>query len=434
MHIKKHLGFSGLRKILSKRFLQVKDTRDTSKVNHRLHDFLMSAFALMYFQDPSLLAFQRKLQNITNLNNLKTMFAVESIPKDTQLRDVLDPLSADEIEQVFADYLNQLQRGKHLQHYEFLDGMYLMPLDGSEYFSSNKIHCPGCLTKENSKGNVRYHHQILPAVIVHPDIKQVLPLAPEPIQNTDGTEKQDCEINAGKRIIGKIRKTHPKLKIIVTGDGLYSKQPFIDELKKANMSFILVAKPSDHKVLFEWVHELTQLGDGKSFQITDVKGRRHFYQWVNHVPLNGTKDADHVNFFQYQIVSKDKRVTYKNTWITDISVDENNIVDLVKGGRARWKIENETFNTLKNQGYHIEHNYGHGEKNLSMIFFMLNLLAFFTHQILELTDLLYQNCRSDFSSRKEFWNQLRCTFRFKVFNSWESMLEQIIGLPEPMPP
>jgi len=88
--------------------------------------------------------------------------------------------------------------------------------------------------------------------------------------------------------------------------------------------------------------------------------------------------------------------------VTDISIDDNNIITLVKGVRARWKIENETFNTLKNQGYHIEHNYGHGKNNLSMTFFILNLLAFFTHQILELTDLLYQKCSSDFSSRKEF--------------------------------
>ena len=130
------------------------------------------------------------------------------------MRDVLDPLPTDILKKIFPDYLNQLQRGKHLQLYQFLNGMYLVPLDESEYFSSNKIHCPSCLTKESSKGTVRYHHQILQAVIVHPDIKQVLPLAPEPIQNTDGTKKQDCEINAGKRFIGNLRKTHPKLKII----------------------------------------------------------------------------------------------------------------------------------------------------------------------------------------------------------------------------
>ena len=127
-------------------------------------------------------------------------------------------------------------------------------------------------------------------------------------------------------------------------------------------------------------------------------------------------------------------MTYKNSWVTDIQIDKNNIKELVKGGRARWKIENETFNTLKNQGYHLEHNFGHGQKNLSTTFFMLNLLAFFTHQILELTDLLYQKCREGFSSRKEFWNQIRCTFRFMVFESWEIMVEMIIGPPEFAPP
>ncbi len=123
------------------------------------------------------------------------------------------------------------------------------------------------------------------------------------------------------------------------------------------------------------------------------------------MPLNGTKDADLVNFFQYQIVSKNGKANCKNSWVTDIHVDKNNVVTLVRGGRARWKIENETFNTLKNQGYHIEHNFGHGQQNLSMIFFVLNLLAFYVHQILQLTDWLYQTVRyKKFTSLKEYWN------------------------------
>jgi hypothetical protein len=101
------------------------------------------------------------------------------------------------------------------------------------------------------------------------------------------------------------------------------------------------------------------------------KGRQHGYQWINQVPLNGTKDDDLVNFFQYRIVSKNGKINYKNSWGTDIHVDENNVITLVKGRRARWKIENETFNTLKNQGYPIEHNFGHGQHNLSRIFFLL---------------------------------------------------------------
>lgn len=428
VHIKKHLGFTGLRKILSKRFLKVKDSREADRVKYRLHDFFMTGFAMMYFQDPSLLTFQRRLQKAWNLNNLKTMFNIESIPKDTQLRDILDQAPTDELEAIFSDYLYQLQRSKHLEYYQFLNGAYLIPIDGSQYFSSKKLSCPGCLTKK-FKGQIRYHHQILQAVIVHPDMKQVLPLAPEPIQNKDGSTKQDCEINAGKRIISKIRKAHPKLKIIIAGDGLYSKQPFIDELKTAGMSYILVAKPTDHKILFEWVDELTGLGGAEKLEIKVSKGKKHVYEWINQVPLNGKADADQVNFFKFKIINKDK-TTYKNSWVTDIAIDKGNIKNLVKGGRARWKVENETFNTLKNQGYHLEHNFGHGKKNLSMVFFMLNLLAFYIHQILELTDPVYQKCRQDFSSRKEFWNQLRCTFRFMVFESWESMLEKIIGPPD----
>ncbi|MCF6246057.1 MAG: hypothetical protein L3J69_01720 [Desulfobacula sp.] len=225
MHIKKHLGFSGLRKMLSKRFLQVEDARDADKTEYRLHDFFMTGFAMMYFQEPSLLTFQRRLQKGCNCNNLKTMFSIESIPKDTQFRDVLDQAPLNKLEVIFSDYLHQLQSNKYLEHYQFLDGRYLIPIDGSQYFSSKKICCPGCLTKQ-SKGKIRYHHQILQAVIVHPDMKQVLLLAPEPIQNKDGSTKQDCEINAGKRILSKIKKAHPKLKAIITGDGLYSKQPF----------------------------------------------------------------------------------------------------------------------------------------------------------------------------------------------------------------
>ena len=434
MHHKKHLSFTALRKSLSEHFGQIDDRRQSAKVDYNLHDCLMSGFAMMFFQDPSLLTFQQRLQDGIHKNNLTTVFAVDDIPKDTQMRQILDAIAASQLDGIFSDFLHRLQRGKHLADYQLLDGSYLVAIDGSEYFSSENIRCPHCLVTK-SKGKQRYHHQILQSVIVHPDMRQVLPLAPETISNRDGTKKQDCERNAAKRLIPKIKATYPKLNIIVTADALYSNQPFIDELKTADMSFILVAKPADHKLLFEWVTELIQLDDGGSLELADEKGRRHRYQWVNQVPLNGTKDADLVNFFQYQLVAKSGKVTYKNSWVTDIEIDQNNVVTLVRGGRARWKIENETFNTLKNQGYHIEHNFGHGQQNLSMIFFVLNLLAFYVHQILELTDRLYHQVRyTKFTSRKEYWNQLRCTIRILIFPHWESLLTFILDPEKGIPP
>ncbi len=432
LHSKKHLSFSALRKLISDRVVKFEDARQQGKVEYSLHDCCQSAFAMMFFQDPSINAFQERLQEKQQLNNLKTLFKVATIPKSTQLRTALDDIPPTEIELLFSDFLRPVQRGKQLELFEFMDGNYLIPLDGVQYFSSNKISCDCCLTKTKNKITT-YYHQVVAATIVCPGIKQVMLLAPEPIQNIDGNTKQDCEINAGKRLVKKIRATHPKLKIIIAGDGLYSKQPFIDELKQYGMSFILVAKPTDHTHLYQWFSEFHQMGETQQLEIYDHKGRRHFYEWFNDIPLNGSKDADNVNYFEYTIFKGDK-VNYHNSWVTDIAISKDNIIQLVKGGRARWKIENEAFNTLKNQGYHLEHNFGHGEKYLSYNLLLFNFLAFFMHQIFELSDRIYQKCRSKFTSRKEYWNQLRCTIRILIFPSFESLLKFIIDPDSGIPP
>ena len=432
MHTKTHLSFSALRKLISDRVSALEDIRQEAKVRYEIHDCCLSAFAMMFFQDRSLLAFQKRLKEASHQDNLKTLFNVTQIPKSTQLRDVLDTIDASLLEPLFADFFAPLQRGKHLNLFRVFGDMYLVALDGTQYFSSENIFCPSCLQKKTQNG-ISYYHQVVAATIVCPGVKQVIPLAPEPIRNTDGQTKQDCELNASKRLVQKIRLTHPKLKIIITGDDLYSNQPFIDALKTSGMSFILVAKPSNHKILFQWIDDFKKMEDVSHLEIKDDKGRIHIYQWRNDIPLNGTQDADSVNYFEYSIRVKN-RVNYHNSWVTDISITPANIKDLVKAGRARWKIENEAFNTLKNQGYHLEHNFGHGQHHLSYNLLLLNFLAFFMHQIFELTDLLYQKCRQEFSSRKDFWNQLRYTIRLIVFPRWGSLLQFILAPKEGVPP
>lgn len=429
MHQKKHSSFNGMVKNLSDYVRRIEDTRQSGKVKYQTHDCCMSGFAMMFFQDPSMLEFQTRLQNAHNLNNLKTLFHVTDVPKSTQFRDVIDKIPSHLLEKVFSNFFHPLQRGKQLEPFRFLDGRYFIPLDGTQEFSSEKIHCPYCLKKEHKSGKITYYHQVLCGAIVHPDYRQVIPIAPEPIQRIDGKTKQDCEINAGKRMLEKIRKDHPKLDIVIGGDSLYSKQPFVDKLKEKNMSFILMAKPADHKVLFEWVSEFKQMKQTQRLDLKNWDRSRHIYEWVNDVPLNGTKDADNINFFEYTLITKLKKQKFYGSWVTDILIDKDNIIDLVKGGRARWKIENENFNTLKNQGYHAEHNFGHGKNNGAYNFFLFILMAFFVHQILELTDTLFQACRGEFSARQEFWNQLRCTIRILVFDSWPQLLEFIIREP-----
>jgi hypothetical protein len=380
---------------------------------------------MMHFQDPALLQFQRNLEEGLRRNNLRSIFNVQSIPKDSQLREVIDEVDSSGLEPAFDDFFAVLQRGTHLEPYRFLEEHYLVTLDASGYFSSEDICCSGCLRKESKSGKIRYEHQIVQAALMHPDMKQVIPLAPEAVRNTDGSEKQDCEIKAGKRLLRKLRKSHPKLKITIVGDSLYSKQPFIEEVGAEGMSYILVAKPDDHKILMEWVKEQRQLKEVSRMQVKDHKGRLHVYEWINEVPLNGNKQTVMTNYVEYWLIDNGK-AGYHNSWVTDLPLCEDNVREIVRGGRCRWKIENETFNTLKNQGYHREHNFGHGKKNLSMNLFLLNLLAFFTHQIMELTDLLNQECRRAFGSKRNLWDSLRTGIRLLLFPDGETLLRRLV--------
>lgn len=424
----KHLSFQSLRHGLTLLFLKLPDRRQKGKVDHSLHDVVMSGFAMMYFQDPSLLQFQERLKQDSGQCNLETLFGIESVPKDTQMRTILDELDREEFRPAFKNFTHRLQRGKQLEQYQLFDGSYLAVIDGTEYFTSEKLCCPSCLKKHGREG-VRYSHQILQGAIVHPDLRVVVPLMPEEIRNTDGTDKQDCEINAGKRFIGHLRKDHPQMKLTIGGDGLTSKQPFIEAIRKEGMNFILVAKPDDHKIMMEWVGEQKKLGEVKVKRVDDENGRTHVYEWLNGVPLNGRDDCITVNFFSYRIFTPDstgeKRV-FKYSWVTDFEVTLQNVGDLVRSGRARWKIENECFNTLKNQGYYITHNYGHGTKNLSFNFLILTLLAFFFHQIAELTDSLYQECRKKYGSKMRMWEHLRVGIRFIIFETWELLFKFVL--------
>jgi len=425
MNPKKHLGFGSLRHRLSSLFQGIPDNREAVKTNYSIHDAMMSGFACMYFQDPSLLQFQQRLKEAENRDNLQTLFGVNDIPKDTQLRDIVDGVESEELSPIFKDYFSRLQRGKHLQQYQLFDRLYVCSIDSTQYFYSNNIHCSSCLILNHKNGAVSYSHKVLQAAIMHPDMRQVIPLMPEEIRNTDGAIKQDCEVNAAKRLIPAIKKEHPRLGLIIVGDDLFSREPFIRDVLAAGYHYIFTAKAKSHEYLMDWIDAYD--GDMNKLRITDKKGRIHAHEWVNNVPLYGSADSVEVNFFRYKIISKDKngneKISYKSNWVTDIQITEENITTLVKGAKCRWKIENECFNTLKNQGYYIKHNYGHGKKNLCFNFYLLTLLAFFFHQIFELTDHLYQDCRKKFGSKRNMWDNLRAYIKILVFESWEILLD-----------
>lgn len=424
MKIKKHLNFTSLRKKVSEIFESVPDWRQKNKVAISIHDAMLSGLACMYFQDPSLLQFQKRMQEEQNQNNLRTLFGVENIPKQTQMREIIDGVSSEYFRPIFRDYYLRLQKGKHLEQFQIFPGVYYFPVDGSQFFSSTDIYCEQCLTKEYQNGSTNYSHQVLQGGIAHPDCPEVIPFMPEQIVNTDGATKQDCEMNAAKRFLKKLYQAYPQLGLLIGGDALFSKQPIIEDTLNYKMHYLFAAKPEDHKYMMEWLNGYLALNQ---IEFIDEKGRKHFYEWMNDVPLNASNDPIYVNFLRCTITRKNKKdedeVVFKNSWVTDLWISENNIKTLVKAGRCRWKNENELFNVMKNHGYCMEHNYGHGQKNMAFNFYLLTLLAFLIHQIFELTDLQYQACREKFGSKKHLWEKLRSWIDIIIFETWEKLLE-----------
>jgi len=330
---------------------------------------------------------------------------------------------------MFNDVFRQLGRGKALEPYVFHQGCYLVSMDGTGYFSSKKIHCESCLQKKNRKtGEITYHHQMLGAAVVHPNHKQVIPLAPEPIIKQDGDNKNDCERNAGKRLLRKIRAEHPNLKMIVVEDGLASNAPHIRQLKSLDMRFLLGAKPDDHEHLFGEVSQAEAEGRATTLRWSDKakQERQCEIRFAHDLPLNQSNADLLVNFLQYTEVAPDGSIRKRFSWVTDLTITRENAHHLVRGGRARWKIENETFNTLKNQDYHFEHNFGHGEKNLSVVFAMLMMLAFLVDQTQELCCPLFQAVHKKLVSRRSLWDHLRSHFRHCLCQSMQQLQEAIL--------
>ena len=416
---KKHLSFNALRKSLSQHINTSTDSRKSSASQYTQHDVVMSGFACMYFQDPSLVQFQQRLETSRGRSNLQTLFNVHQTPKESQMREVLDKYSSESFAPVFKDFHERLRRHHHLKGYEILPNTIMCVIDGTQHYSSKSISCKCCLHKTHKNGDKTYYHSVLQGAIMHPDKRQVLPVMPEAIKNGDGKEKQDCEINAAKRFVNRLYKAHPRQKSILGGDSLMSRQPLIEDVLNKNMHYLFVAKPTDHVYMYDWLEAFPEL---LTTEYVDKKEKTHRFYWQNDVPLNGGANAIKVNYLEYQQIDESGKVTFKNSWVTDIEITDENIIKLAKAGRCRWKIENECFNTLKNQGYNIKHNYGHGKENLSFNVYLLILLAFYFHQIFELTDTAYQACRKRNGSKQHMWEQLRSIIKIVIFKTWEELL------------
>ena len=251
---RKTLSAAGLYNMLHNNFSRIPEHRaNTNNIKISLADACLSGVAVFALKSPSLLGFEKQALAPTTGTNLRRLFNIVNVPSDTQMREILDQVPTEFFRPIFTNLFAEAQRGGALKKFEFMDDAYLLALDGTQVFGSDEIHCDCCLEKHRKDGVISYSHQMLGAAIVHPELKTVIPLCPEMIYKLDGQQKNDCERNAGKRVLEKIKEDHPRIKFIVIEDGLASNIPHIMAIKECGYSYILGAKPGDHKYLFDWV-------------------------------------------------------------------------------------------------------------------------------------------------------------------------------------
>jgi hypothetical protein len=400
----------------------VSDTRRQGfDLKYKLKDALKSALSVFFYQHPSMLDFQRVMQNKWKRNNLETMMGVKEIPSNVQITSLLDSINPDSITSVFNENLRVLEEYDELQDFRCLDGGVLLALDGVHTFSSDQIHCDHCQHK--TKNDVTtYSHSIVAGTLVKPGNTQVIPVAPEMVRNTDGEEKQDCEINAAKRWLEKHADEYSWLSPTLLGDDLYSHYPFCKEVLDKGYNFIFTCKDDSHP----WLSETVKHSYLEETSHREWNGRNHLtytYRWVNQVEIRDDKETLLVNYFSLTIWNEEKKKeTFHNTWISNKTITKENVAHLASCGRSRWKIENEHNNTLKNHGYHLEHNFGHGKTYACEMYCLLMLLAFQMHSLLQINDEDYQKARACFGRRDEFFNDMRSLMRRNLFDSWQHFI------------
>ncbi len=424
--VRKELAADSLFRVLRSHFAALPDPR-SAEVEIPLDDALMSAFAMFSLKDPSLLAFDHRRRDPND--NFRSLYGIRRVPCDSQMRAILDPVDPVDLRPPFCAIFRRLQRGNALGRFVYRNGHYLVSLDGTTYFSSAKIHCPSCLVKHQRNGSVTYSHQLLGATLVHPDLKEVIPLAPEPILQRDGQDKNDCERNATRRWLQAFRREHPRLPVIIVEDALSSNAPHLRDLHAARAHYIIGVKPGDHAFLFEHVQARGEAGQLQVLTLVDPLTQvLHHFRFCEGVPLHESNPDELVNVLLSWEIPPDQNAKVKVqhwSWITDLALDADTVWDIMRGGRARWKIENETFNTLKNQGDHLEHNYGHGVQNLSVVLALLMMSAFLVDQVQQLGCPLFQAAWNKMKTKCHLWDEIRHHFRTL---RWDSMAELLRAL------
>ena len=412
------------------------DSRGRNK-RYALADAASCALSVFFFQAPSFLEFQRRMQRENSRSNCHTLFGVQAIPCDNRIRDLLDGVDPDRFAELFPLCLNAVGEQGALAPFERLGGRLLVALDGIQIHCSDTIRCAQCSIRHvGAQQREQYFHTMLSATVVADGHSLVLPLMPEFVQPqqdpgadqpelSEEQRKQDCERNAAKRWlpahIDELRPYRP----VFLGDDLYCCQSLCRLVANLGADFLFVCKPSSHKRIYELLHDdfIHSSGWIKTRNRRKLVERQRF-RWMNGLPVRDSDDAVMGSWVEFVIERNGER-TYTNTFFTSLEVTADNVAAIARAGRARWKIENEGFNCLARHGYNLKRNFGHGSHGLANLLATLNLFAFALHAVLDCVSELWRQGRAYVGPRRKFFATLGFLTEWFCFCSWTALFETV---------
>ena len=436
--MKTKLSRNALLGVMSSHLRTVPDKRNACAPNFKypLQQAGMTALGVFYFQHGSIAAHEQALEQDTYGNNFRKLFFHEPIKCSQTIRNILDPIHPDDLKEPFSQVLKRLDRSGVLPSLRYSQQVgLLMSGDGVDYFSSTEVSCDNCSTAVHHRGEeeeyISYSHKMFNVGIVHPTENLFIPLAPEFITPQDGHSKQDCEQEAAKRWLGNFRRRHKHVRATLQVDNLHCNHEFLSLVKEHRIHFIATHKPKGNATVTEWVELAKQGGDlGVVNKRQRVKGQvlNRRYEYLCNIPIRDSDDALRVN---YVAMTETNRKTGKSStfaYITDHQVTDQTVESLAKAGRKRWKVENESHNTLKNHGYYFDHNYGHGKQHLSAIIATLIVYSFLIHSLLRMLgqDGFARLCQLH-DARKRVMERLRNVLFIVPLKSWDHFYAIVLG-------
>ena len=415
-------------------FAGMPDRRRGRNRRYAMADIGMAALSVFLMQSPSFLAHQRALAEGRARPNAHTLFGLARIPCDNHIRQLLDGVPTAHFDDAFHALAGDLDARGGLAPMRRLGGRALVALDGTEHFRSRKLRCDSCSTRRRADGGTEHFHQMLAAHVVAPGRALSLPLPPGFVRPQDGAARQDCERQAVKRWLARHGPRCAALRPVYLGDDLYACQPVCRAMIDAGGDFPLTAKPASHRTLCEHLDGI-RLPTRRRTAGRGAKRRIHRCRWMTDLPIRDGDDALRVNWLEIVSAKPDGAVTCRSAFVTSLDVDRDSVAELADCARARWKIENETFNVLKQHGYHLEHNFGHGKDTLAAVLVVLNLLAFALHTACELAEDQWRRARQRLGTRARLFEHLRTVTEYQVFPSWDALVALLAtGGPAAQPP